>query len=91
MLSTFFSHLTQKHSTVPATRKTINSIPAETRTHRKIGYCQIVREVLTILYASLTNGLTFMLVLFVQNSKTYWDNSLEVHVMNDTTVTILYA
>ena len=41
--------------------------------HSKIGYCQTAREVLMILYASLTNGLTFMLVLFVQNSKTYWD------------------
>lgn len=32
-----------------------------------------------------------MLVLFVQNSKTHWDAELEVHVINDTTVAILYA
>lgn len=38
---------------------------------------------------SLTNGLTF--TLKVQKSKTYWDTYLEVHVINDTTVTILYA
>lgn len=41
--------------------------------HGKTRYCQIVREVLTILYASLTNDLAFMLVLFVQKSRTYWD------------------
>lgn len=41
--------------------------------HRRTGYCQTVREVLQILYASLINALTFMLVLFVQKSKTYWD------------------
>lgn len=40
---------------------------------------------------SLTNGLTFMLVLIVQNSKTYRDTHLEVHVISDTTVTVLYA
>ena len=36
VLSTLFSYLTQKHSTVPATRKTINSIPAETRTREDV-------------------------------------------------------
>lgn len=34
-LSTFFSYQTQKHSTVPSTKKKINSVPAEIRTAEK--------------------------------------------------------